>query len=163
MMRDKTCPTGRDIIVHVLPILAAQCNLEARPCFVLPCYSSYRGLPGGPSRYSTLFVETMQKRKATLYSLQIATVYMRTSIWAMVQEPYVRDNVPKNQSTSVPAALWNAWNLLLAWRGIGWNWSTARSSLWSRFRRLYRSHSQFLSDFPARGKVTPPSVTLPYR
>ncbi|KAI6117996.1 hypothetical protein F5141DRAFT_1095292 [Pisolithus sp. B1] len=53
----------------------------------------------------------------------MATICMRTAIWAMVQEPYVRDNVPKNQSTSVPMALWNVWDLLLTTRGIGWNWS----------------------------------------
>ncbi|KIK17693.1 hypothetical protein PISMIDRAFT_214299 [Pisolithus microcarpus 441] len=84
----------------------------------------------------------MKKHKETLYSHQMATICMRTSIWAMVQEPYARDNVPKDGSTSVPMAFWNAWDLLLTARGIGWNWSRGIPA--TRPSKEIKSRTQFL-------------------
>ncbi|KAI6113911.1 hypothetical protein EDD16DRAFT_1119137 [Pisolithus croceorrhizus] len=130
MMTDKTCPTGRDIVVHVLPILAAQYvmgvlvqlrNTALLRVALLPI------VPWLAWRAFSLFDFSCgdhEKAQANaLFASHMATICMRTAIWAMVQEPYVRDNVPKDQSTSVPMALWNVWDLLLTTRGIGWNWS----------------------------------------
>ena len=47
----------------------------------------------------------------------------RVTICALVQKPYKRDNVRETETTSIPLALWNGWDLLLNLRGIGWNWS----------------------------------------
>ncbi|KAF9238546.1 hypothetical protein BU15DRAFT_47710 [Melanogaster broomeanus] len=58
---------------------------------------------------------------------------LRSFAWATAQEPYQRidGNLPSDsqgsQDTAGPGslftALWNAWDLLLNVRGIGWNWS----------------------------------------
>ncbi|KAF9237190.1 hypothetical protein BU15DRAFT_63356 [Melanogaster broomeanus] len=56
-------------------------------------------------------------------------------VWATAQEPYQRiptdgkllsesqGNRDKANSGSIVTALWNAWDLLLNVRGVGWNWS----------------------------------------
>ncbi|KAI6014179.1 membrane bound O-acyl transferase family-domain-containing protein [Pisolithus marmoratus] len=54
-----------------------------------------------------------------IFVSHIMILSARTTAWALAQEPYVRDNAP----ASVPMAFWNAWDLLLNARGIGWNWS----------------------------------------
>ncbi|KAF9238542.1 membrane bound O-acyl transferase family-domain-containing protein [Melanogaster broomeanus] len=58
---------------------------------------------------------------------------LRSIAWATAQEPYQRidGNLPsdsqgsqdKTNSGCIFTALWNAWDLLLNPRGIGWNWS----------------------------------------
>ena len=47
----------------------------------------------------------------------------RTTVWTLTRQPYKRDNVSAAESTSLPMACWNAWDLQLNVRGIGWNWS----------------------------------------
>ncbi|KAI5984675.1 hypothetical protein EDD15DRAFT_2375114 [Pisolithus albus] len=149
MLIDKTCPTGRDIVVHVLPILAAQYvmgvlvqlrNTALLRIALLPI------IPWLAWRAFSLFdFSCGDHEKAqgnSLFASQMATICMRTSIWAMVQEPYVRDNVPKDGLTSVPMAFWNAWDLLLTARGIGWNWS--RGIPVTRSSNEIKSRTQFL-------------------
>ncbi|KAF9238548.1 hypothetical protein BU15DRAFT_47604 [Melanogaster broomeanus] len=61
------------------------------------------------------------------------TAALRCFVWATAQEPYQRTdgNLPSDSqrsqdtadSDSIFTALWNAWDLLLNLRGIGWNWS----------------------------------------
>jgi hypothetical protein len=59
---------------------------------------------------------------------------MRACAWATAQEPYRRTDErlssqpsqghqDKAGSSSISTALWNAWDLLLNVRGVGWNWS----------------------------------------
>jgi len=64
------------------------------------------------------------------------SIAMRSTIWMLAQEPYSRIPICKaddgttsgrngdicgKSDTSVSSAMWNAWNLLLNLRGIGWN------------------------------------------
>ena len=51
------------------------------------------------------------------------SVTARVTICALARQPYKRDNVREAEPTSIPLALWNAWDLVLNLRGIGWNWS----------------------------------------
>ena len=51
------------------------------------------------------------------------SVVTRAIVWTMARQPYKRDNVAAAESTSVPMACWNAWDLLVNVRGIGWDWS----------------------------------------
>ena len=51
---------------------------------------------------------------------------MRGTVWAVAREPFRRQS-PSNKyneldSESVYTAFWNAWDLMLNARGIGWNW-----------------------------------------
>jgi hypothetical protein len=67
---------------------------------------------------------------------------MRSTAWTLVREPYARlpihgpnsnlmngdhgnhNPTPKSSPrVSVPSAMWNAWDLLVNLRGIGWNWA----------------------------------------
>ncbi|KAF9232210.1 membrane bound O-acyl transferase family-domain-containing protein [Melanogaster broomeanus] len=68
---------------------------------------------------------------------QLHAVHVRQCVplWATAQEPYRRIPIDgklssesqgsrdKEDSGSTATALWNAWDLLLNVRGIGWNWS----------------------------------------
>ncbi|KAF9237189.1 membrane bound O-acyl transferase family-domain-containing protein [Melanogaster broomeanus] len=64
---------------------------------------------------------------------QMCSVAMRSAVWATAQEPYRRidGSIPpgsyqgdeyKGLSANIATALWNAWDLLLNLRGVGWNW-----------------------------------------
>jgi len=71
----------------------------------------------------------------------MTSIVARTTVWTLARQPYKRDNVGAAESTSFLMACWNAWDLLLNVRGIGWNWSqgtsTSRSSNKSRSRALF--------------------------
>ncbi|KAF9237188.1 hypothetical protein BU15DRAFT_76194 [Melanogaster broomeanus] len=64
---------------------------------------------------------------------QIYVETMRSFVWATAQETYQRTDgnlssasqgsQDKADSGSVLTALWNAWDLLVNVRGVGWNWS----------------------------------------
>lgn len=51
---------------------------------------------------------------------------MRGTVWAFAREPLCRQHPSKKPSKSdsenIYTAFWNAWDLLLNTRGIGWNW-----------------------------------------
>ena len=51
---------------------------------------------------------------------------MRGVVWAVAREPFRRQSPwntdGKPDSESIYTALWNAWDLMLNMRGIGWNW-----------------------------------------
>ncbi|KAF9239501.1 hypothetical protein BU15DRAFT_88044 [Melanogaster broomeanus] len=64
---------------------------------------------------------------------QMCSAAMRATAWATAQEPYQRidkncpfkssqGNQDKADSNSISTALWNAWDLLVNPRGVGWNW-----------------------------------------
>ncbi|KAI6014169.1 hypothetical protein EDC04DRAFT_673610 [Pisolithus marmoratus] len=127
---DKICPTGKDIVVHVLPIFAVQYvmgvlvqlrNTALLRIALLPIipWLAWRGF----SLFDFSCGNHEKAQANALFASHMTIVCMRVCVWALVQEPYVRDNVPKSEPTSVPMAFWNAWDLLLASRGIGWNWS----------------------------------------
>ena len=71
----------------------------------------------------------------------MTSIVAHATVWTLVREPYKRDNVGATESTSFPMACWNAWDLLLNVRGIGWNWSQGipipQSSNKSRSRALF--------------------------
>ena len=52
---------------------------------------------------------------------------MRGIVWAVAREPFRRQSPSNKQSKldseSIYIAFWNAWDLMLNRRGIGWNWS----------------------------------------
>lgn len=56
----------------------------------------------------------------------MCSIVTRTAVWAFAHVPYRRDSPAdtrkKAHSESVPTACWNAWDLLVNPRGIGWNW-----------------------------------------
>ncbi|KAI5984668.1 membrane bound O-acyl transferase family-domain-containing protein, partial [Pisolithus albus] len=82
-----------------------------------------------------------------IFVSHIMMLSARTAVWAMAQEPYIRDNVP----ASVPTAFWNAWDLLLNSRGIGWNWSrgipTAKPSFETNSRIRFLVHAAMRAFF----------------
>lgn len=109
------------------------------------------------------------------------------TIWNLKQEPYRRENVQKLGSTSISMSLWNAWDLFLNIRGIGWNWqqgnaipksteitSRPRFLLHSAIRLLFfalafdaftetiRTYSPVLGTFEG-GSIIDPSLPLPTR
>lgn len=51
---------------------------------------------------------------------------MRCTVWAVARERFRRQSPSKKQnksdSESIYTAFWNAWDLMLSTRGIGWNW-----------------------------------------
>ena len=48
---------------------------------------------------------------------------VRGIVWAVTREPFRRQSPHgKPDSESVYTALWNAWDLMINTRGIGWNW-----------------------------------------
>ncbi|KAF8835273.1 hypothetical protein BDN67DRAFT_975519 [Paxillus ammoniavirescens] len=68
------------------------------------------------------------------FVIQMFTAAMRACEWATAQEPYQRTDErlssrssqghqDKAASSSISTAFWNAWDLLLNVRGLGWNWS----------------------------------------
>ncbi|KIJ08736.1 hypothetical protein PAXINDRAFT_102467 [Paxillus involutus ATCC 200175] len=70
----------------------------------------------------------------TAFLMSAVLVAMHACTWATAQEPYRRtDERLSSQpsqghqdnagSSSISTALWNAWDLLLNVRGVGWNWS----------------------------------------
>ncbi|KAG9308680.1 hypothetical protein JVU11DRAFT_11637 [Chiua virens] len=56
----------------------------------------------------------------------VSSVAMRVTVWASAQERFRRQDPSKKRndsdSESIYTALWNAWDLLVNPRGIGWNW-----------------------------------------
>ncbi|KIJ18059.1 hypothetical protein PAXINDRAFT_71482 [Paxillus involutus ATCC 200175] len=75
-----------------------------------------------------------QAQLNAVFVIQMFTVAMRACAWAIAQEPYKRTDErlssqpsqghqDKAGSSSIFTALWNAWDLLLNVRGVGWNWS----------------------------------------
>lgn len=130
VMIEKACPTGQDIVTHILPIFAVQYvmgvlvqlrNASLLRIALLPT------LPWLAWRAASTFDfscgDPGKAQSNALFFAHMVSTCMRVTTWAMVQEPYVRDNVPKSGQTSVPTALWNAWDLFINLRGIGWNWS----------------------------------------
>ncbi|KIJ18063.1 hypothetical protein PAXINDRAFT_110500 [Paxillus involutus ATCC 200175] len=68
------------------------------------------------------------------FAVSVMALAIRACAWATVQEPYQRTDERlspqssqghqgKAGSSSISTALWNAWDLLLNVRGVGWNWS----------------------------------------
>ncbi|KIJ66734.1 hypothetical protein HYDPIDRAFT_174116 [Hydnomerulius pinastri MD-312] len=71
-------------------------------------------------------------------ALGMFTLAMRSTAWTFVQEPYARqlssssaqpvtngdhgNSTPKPKAVTIPSAMWNAWDLMMNMRGIGWNW-----------------------------------------
>ncbi|KIK92202.1 hypothetical protein PAXRUDRAFT_830176 [Paxillus rubicundulus Ve08.2h10] len=75
-----------------------------------------------------------QAQLNAVFVSQMFSVAMRACAWATAQEPYQRTDErlssPSSQghqekagSSNISTALWNAWDLLLNVRGVGWNWS----------------------------------------
>ncbi|KAI6014171.1 hypothetical protein EDC04DRAFT_3145164 [Pisolithus marmoratus] len=129
-MTERICPTGKDIIVHILPIVATLYVMGVLVQLRNTALLRIALLPIIPwlawRAASLLDFSCGDQEKAQANALfvgHMVTTCMRASIWALVQEPYVRDNVPNSGPTSVPMAFWNAWDLLSTSRGIGWNWS----------------------------------------
>ncbi|KIJ18060.1 hypothetical protein PAXINDRAFT_167360 [Paxillus involutus ATCC 200175] len=74
-----------------------------------------------------------QAQLNAVFVVQMFSVAMRACTWATAQEPYQRiderlssrssqGHHDKADSSSISTALWNAWDLLLNLRGVGWNW-----------------------------------------
>ncbi|KIK92464.1 hypothetical protein PAXRUDRAFT_829932 [Paxillus rubicundulus Ve08.2h10] len=74
-----------------------------------------------------------QAQLNAVFVSQMLSVAMRACAWATAQEPYQRTDErlssPSSQghqekagSSNISTALWNAWDLLLNLRGVGWNW-----------------------------------------
>ncbi|KAF8841621.1 hypothetical protein BDN67DRAFT_1068326 [Paxillus ammoniavirescens] len=74
-----------------------------------------------------------QAQLNAVFVSQMFSVALRACTWATAQEPYQRTDErlssrssdghqDKAASSSISTALWNAWDLLLNLRGIGWNW-----------------------------------------
>ncbi|KAF9228192.1 hypothetical protein BS17DRAFT_763737 [Gyrodon lividus] len=77
--------------------------------------------------------DPMQAQLNAVLITQMCSVAMRGSVWATTQEPYQRTDEhlssqasqgdqDEANSSSISTALWNAWDLLLNLRGVGWNW-----------------------------------------
>ncbi|KAF8841251.1 hypothetical protein BDN67DRAFT_901941 [Paxillus ammoniavirescens] len=56
-------------------------------------------------------------------ALAMFTLAMRSTVWMLVREPYARLPIHGSPRVSVPSAMWNACDLILNLRGIGWNWA----------------------------------------
>ncbi|KAF9234627.1 hypothetical protein BU15DRAFT_89926 [Melanogaster broomeanus] len=72
-------------------------------------------------------------------ALAMFTLALRSTAWTVVPEPYARlpihrssnnlrngdhdSPAPKSNAISIQSAMWNAWDLVVNLRGIGWNWS----------------------------------------
>ncbi|KAF8841623.1 hypothetical protein BDN67DRAFT_949207 [Paxillus ammoniavirescens] len=75
-----------------------------------------------------------QQNAAFAVSSLMLSVATRACAWAIAQEPYQRTDErlssqpsqghhDEASSSTISTALWNAWDLLLNVRGVGWNWS----------------------------------------
>ncbi|KAG6334627.1 hypothetical protein ID866_4468 [Astraeus odoratus] len=126
----RVCPTSSDIVTHIFPILAVEYliavlvqlkNTEILRFALLPL------LPWLVLR-AVLTLDfccglQAQAKFHAVFLTHMTSVTVRTTTRALTRELYRRDNIPATESTSVPMALWNAWDLFLNLRGIGWNWS----------------------------------------
>ncbi|KIK18576.1 hypothetical protein PISMIDRAFT_180257 [Pisolithus microcarpus 441] len=126
IVTEKICPTGKDAVVYILPIFAMQYFMGTLVQLKNTALFRVALLPIVPwlawRAVSALDLSCGIHEKAQANAIFVSHIMMlsaRTAIWATAQEPYIRDNVP----ASVPVAFWNAWDLLLNSRGIGWNWS----------------------------------------
>lgn len=55
----------------------------------------------------------------------MCAIAMRGTVWAVAREPFYRQSPSKKSNKSdlsISTAFWNAWDLMLSTRGIGWNW-----------------------------------------
>ncbi|KAG6329687.1 hypothetical protein ID866_9401 [Astraeus odoratus] len=127
---DKVCPTSNDIVIYVLPILVVEYLIAVLVQLKNTTLLRVALLPFLPwlvfRAVSTLDFSCGLQTQVHLnpgFFTHMTTVTMRTTTWALTRQLYRRDNVPVAESTTVPMALWNAWDLLLNLRGIGWNWS----------------------------------------
>ncbi|KAH7884617.1 membrane bound O-acyl transferase family-domain-containing protein [Phlebopus sp. FC_14] len=75
-------------------------------------------------------------------ALSMVTMALRSTAWTFVREPYIREPIARPQKdangdrashsspdgsanhhpTTIRTAMWNAWDLMVNLRGIGWNW-----------------------------------------
>ncbi|KAI6147993.1 membrane bound O-acyl transferase family-domain-containing protein [Pisolithus tinctorius] len=125
-MNEKLCPAGEDIAIYVLPIFAMQYfmgalvqlkNTALLRIALLPVvlWLAWRAV-------SALDFSCGNHEKAQANAIFVSHILMvsgRVIPWALARELYVRNGVP----ASIPTAFWNAWDLLLNSRGVGWNWS----------------------------------------
>ncbi|KAH0833888.1 membrane bound O-acyl transferase family-domain-containing protein [Lanmaoa asiatica] len=67
-----------------------------------------------------------QAQANTVLITQMCAISMHSTVWAIAREPFRRRDSLKKQnkpdSESIYTAFWNAWDLMLNPRGIGWNW-----------------------------------------
>ncbi|KAL4071675.1 hypothetical protein V8B97DRAFT_2023804 [Scleroderma yunnanense] len=126
----KACPTGHDVIVYILPVFAVQYLMGVLVQFKNTAYLRIALFPIMPwialRALLALDLSCGQLERAqsnAIFFTHLISVTARVTIWALARQPYKRDNVREAESTSIPMALWNAWDLLLSLRGIGWNWS----------------------------------------
>ncbi|KAH7885712.1 hypothetical protein F5I97DRAFT_1808491 [Phlebopus sp. FC_14] len=72
--------------------------------------------------------DPMQVQTNATFITQLFSFAMRATIWATAQEPYRRLDPPHKlnrrgeEANGLAMALWNAFDLLVNLRGIGWNW-----------------------------------------
>ncbi|KAL4077575.1 hypothetical protein J3A83DRAFT_4368911 [Scleroderma citrinum] len=139
------CPTGRDVIVHVLPIFILQylmgvlvqlkgtalLRIALLPLISWVVLQAVLGLD-----FSCGKEEEGPKNAA--FVTYLTSFVARATVWTLERQPYKRENVSGTESTSIPMACWNAFDLLFNMRGVGWNWSKgipiSRSSVQSQSR-----------------------------
>jgi hypothetical protein len=135
----KTSLTMGSFVTYILPVLACRYSMgvlvqlrgtQVYRVALLPImlWFAWRAiisvdLSGG---------DPMQAELQSFLIAQMCSEAMRSLVWANVEEPYQRIDghlSPESQEShdkadvgSISAALWNAWDLLLNVRGIGWNW-----------------------------------------
>ncbi|KAL4071676.1 hypothetical protein V8B97DRAFT_2023805 [Scleroderma yunnanense] len=129
-MTDKVCPTGQDVVAHILPIFALQYLVAVLVQFRNTAYLRIALLPIMPLIVLRAFLAIdlscgLYERAQVngIFITYFISVIAQVTIWSLAQQLYKRDNVRGAKSTSIPLALWNACDLLLNFRGIGWNWS----------------------------------------
>lgn len=125
-----TCSTGRDAVVYILPIFTLQYMtgvlVQLKHTAFLRIALLSLMLLAISHALSVLDFSCGQQdysHKNGILFAGVTWMVTRTIIWTLARQPYKRDNVSATESTSIPMACWNVWDLLLNVRGIGWNWS----------------------------------------
>ncbi|KAL4071669.1 hypothetical protein V8B97DRAFT_419707 [Scleroderma yunnanense] len=142
---DRICPTGRDVVVHILPIFTLQYLMGVLVQLKNTTLLRIALLPVIPWVISRAVLaldfscgQQDEGPKNAAFATYMASFVARAIVWTLERQPYKRDNVSEAEPTSIPMACWNAFDLLFNVRGIGWNWSKGipvpRSSVQSQSR-----------------------------